>query len=212
MEVPLYVVIFSLVALIFSLSLTFVSLITVFLGVFLFGFILPGLSVLPGLGWLFPFPYWGSFQLLSLQILSLVLSLSSPSGTPPIMQMFMHLTLSQKSLRLSSFFSPIFYSVAVIYTILFSWSLMHSSVSVILLLISSSVLFISVCLFFSASRSLINTSYIFSILLPRSWIIFTIIILISFSGRFPISTSFSFLRRFISSLHMGHNFLLFHPD
>ena len=50
MEVPLYVVIFSLVALIFSLSLTFVSLITVFLGVFLFGFILPGLSVLPGLG------------------------------------------------------------------------------------------------------------------------------------------------------------------
>ena len=35
-----------------------------------------GLSVLPGPGWLFPFLYLGSFQLLSLQIFSQVLSLS----------------------------------------------------------------------------------------------------------------------------------------
>ena len=34
------------------------------------------LSMLPGLGWQFPFPCQGSFQLLSLQIFSQVLSLS----------------------------------------------------------------------------------------------------------------------------------------
>ena len=56
---------------------------------------------------------------------------------------------------------------------------------------SSSVLFISVCLFFSSSRSLVNISCIISILFLRSWIIFTIIILNSFSGRLSISTSFS---------------------
>ena len=53
---------------------------------------------------------------------------------------------------------------ALISTLLFSRSeFIHSSASVILLLISSSVLFISVHLFFSFSRSLINISCIFSI-------------------------------------------------
>ena len=65
--------------------------------------------------------------------------------------------------------------------------------SVIPLFISPSVLLISVCLFFSSSRSLVNISCIFSIfisiLFPRSWIIFTIIILNYFSGRLHISTS-----------------------
>ena len=39
-----------------SLPLIFANLITMCLGVFLLGFSLPGLSVFPGLGWLFPFP------------------------------------------------------------------------------------------------------------------------------------------------------------
>ena len=82
-------------------------------------------------------------------------------------------------------------------TVLSSSSLIHSSASVILLWIPSSVffisvivVFISVCLFFSSFRSLLNISYIFSIrasiLFPRFWIIFTIITLNSFSGRLPI--------------------------
>ena len=99
-----------------------------------------------------------------------------------------------------SFFFILFRAVNS--TILSSRSLIHSSASVILLLIPSSVffisiivLFISVHLFFNSSRSLLNISCIFSIfasiLFPRSWIIFIIIILNSFSGRLPISTSFS---------------------
>ena len=111
--------------------------------------------------------------------------------------------LTQKSLRLSSFlFIPfsLFCSAAVISSILSFSSLIHSSASVIMLLITYSVFFISVivllisvCLFFSYSRSLLNISSIFSIcasiLFPRSWIIFTIITQNSFSGRWPISTS-----------------------
>ena len=48
--------------------------------------------------------------------------------------------------------------------------------------LSSSVLFISVCLFFSLTRLLVNISCFFSIVFLRSWIILTIIILNSFSG------------------------------
>ena len=110
------------------------------------------------------------------------------------MQMLVHFMLSQRSLRLSSLISIIFYVfcfVAVIFTILSSRSCICSSASVILLLIPSGVLFISVCLFFSYSRSLVNISCIFSIVFPRFWIIFTIIILNSFSGRLLSPTSFS---------------------
>ena len=60
----------------FILPLIFVSLIAICFDVFLLQFILPGLSALPGLDWLFPFPCLGSFQLSSLQIFSQVLSLS----------------------------------------------------------------------------------------------------------------------------------------
>ena len=87
--------------------------------------------------------------------------------------------------------------MVVISTILSSRSLIHSSASVILLLIPSReflisffVLFIIVCLLFSSSKSLLNISCIFSNLFPRFWIIFTIITLNSFSGRLPISSSF----------------------
>ena len=83
-------------------------------------------------------------------------SLSSPSGTP-IMQMLVDLRLFQRSQSVFIFFFSILFSilcsVAVIFTILSSRSLVHSSASVILLSIPSRVLFISVCLFFSSSRS-----------------------------------------------------------
>ena len=50
--------------------------------------------------------------------------------------------------------------------------------------------FVSVCLFFNSSRSLLIDSYIFSILFSRFLIIFTTIILNYFSGSLPISSSF----------------------
>ena len=94
-----------------------------------------------------------------------------------------------------SFFFSVFCSVAVISTILSSRSFICSSASVILLLISSHVLFTSVYLFFSTSRSLVIISFIFSIfasiIILRSWTIITIIIQNSFSGSLPVSTSFS---------------------
>ena len=52
------------------------------------------------------------------------------------------------------------------------------------------MLFITVCLLFSSSRSLLKISFIFSILCPRFYIIFTVNILNSFSGRLPVSSSF----------------------
>ena len=127
--------------------------------------------------------------------LSLFLFLFS-SGTP-IIRMLVSLILSQRSLRLSSILFilfSLFCSVVVISSILSSKSFIHSSASVILLLIHSReffisfiVLFIVVCLLFSCSRSLLNISFIFSILFPTFWIIFTIISLNSFSGRlFPL--------------------------
>ena len=142
------------------------------------------------------FPMLGKFSaIISSNIFSGPFSPSPPSGTR-IMRMLVHLMLSQRSLRLSSFlYIPfsLFCSAAVISTILSSGSLVHSSVSVILLLIPSSVFFISVivlftsvCFFFSYSRSsLLNISCNFSIcasiLFPRTWIIFSIITLNSFS-------------------------------
>ena len=107
------------------------------------------------------------------------------------MQMLVHLMLSQRSLRLSSFLFilfSIFCLVEVVSTILSSSSFIYSSASVILLLIPSNILFISVCFFFSYSKSLVNISCIFSIfasiLFQRSWIIFTIIIMDYFSRSF----------------------------
>ena len=62
MGFPLYVsCCFSLAAFnILSLCLVFVSLISMFLGVFFLGFILYGTL---RIDWLFPFPCWGNFQL-----------------------------------------------------------------------------------------------------------------------------------------------------
>ena len=119
------------------------------------------------------------------------------SGTP-ITQMVVHLILSQRSLRLSSIlFFFLYCSSAVISTILSSSSLIHSSASDILLLIPSGVflvsvivLFVSLCLFFISSRSLLIDSCIFSLLFLTFWIIFAFIIPTSFSDSLPISSSF----------------------
>ena len=113
--------------------------------------------------------------------------------------MLVRLMLCQRSLRLTSilfFLFSLFCSAVVISTILSSRFLIHSSASVILLLIPSRVfliyfvvLFIIFCLLFRSSRSLLNVSCIVFILFTRFWIIFIIITLNSFSGRLPISSS-----------------------
>ena len=105
MGVPFYVIChFSLVAFnIFSLSLIFVNLITLCLSVFLLGFILPG-TLCASWTWLtVSFPMLAKFSaIIPSNIFSGTFSLSYPSGTH-IMQRLVHLMLSQKSLRLSSF-------------------------------------------------------------------------------------------------------------
>ena len=118
--------------------------------------------------------------------------------------------MSQRSLRLSSILFilfPLFCSSAVISTILYSSSLICSSASIILLLvpyriflISVIVLFISVCLFFISSMSLmivltvLNASCIFSVLFSSLQSIFAIIILNSLSRRLLISSLFGVVR------------------
>ena len=69
-------------------------------------------------------------------------------------------------------------------------------------LISVIVLFVSACLLFNSSRSLLIYSYIFSILFSRFLIIFTIIIMNSFSGSLPISSSFIWPSVSSLSLHL----------
>ena len=105
MGVPLYAICyFSLVAFnILSLSLIFVSLITTWLSVFL-GFILPG-TLCASWTWLtISFPMLGKFSAIILSNIFLgPFSLSSPSGNPT-MQILVCLILSQRSLRLFSFF------------------------------------------------------------------------------------------------------------
>ena len=134
MGVPLYVIChFSLVAFNkFSLSLIFVNLITMCLGVFLLGFILPQTLCVSWIWVAIFFPLLGkSSTIISSNIFSGPFSLSSPSGTP-IMQMLVCL-MSQKSLRLLSFpfvLSSLFCSTAVNSTVLSSRSLICSSASV----------------------------------------------------------------------------------
>ena len=129
------------------------------------------------------------------------------SGTPMI-QMLGHLTLSQSSLRFSSFLLSLFSSLLHLFPpfylpphlsyllpqLFYSWfppecfrsHLLHYS--------------LSIDSFFISSRPLLNFSCIFSVLVSRLficnsilfskfYIIFTIIILSSFSVRSPVSSS-----------------------
>ena len=104
MRVPLYVIChFSLVAFnISSLSLVFISLITICLSVFLLGFILPGILCVSWTWLTISFPMLGKFSaIISSNVFSGPFSLSS-SGIP-IMRMLVCL-MSHRSLRLSSIF------------------------------------------------------------------------------------------------------------
>ena len=201
MGCPLYVTChFSLAAFnILSLCFFSVSLTGFYLVLFLLRFILYR-TLCASWTWLtLSFSMLVKFStIISSKIISYPFFFSS-SGTP-IIQVLVHMILSQKSRKLSSvlfILFTLFCSSEVISTILSSNSLIRSSASDTLLLIPSRVflisvivLFVSVCLFFNYSRSLLTDSGIFSILFSRFLIIFTIIILNSFSGSLPISSSF----------------------
>ena len=148
MGIPLCVICcFSLAAFnICSLCLIFVNLINMCLGVFHLGFILFGILWVSWTWVIISFPSLGKFStIISSSIFSWSFFLSSSSGTPMI-RMLGGLTLSQRSLRLSSFllirFSFIL-SDSFISTILSSNSLILSSASVILLFVASRVFLIS---------------------------------------------------------------------
>ena len=110
MEIPLCVICcFSLAAFdICSLCLTFVNLISMCLGVFHLGFILFGTLWVSWTWVVISFPILGKFSaIISSSILSWPFFLSSSSGTPMI-RMLGRFTLSQRSLRLSSFLLILF--------------------------------------------------------------------------------------------------------
>ena len=138
MGVPLYVICcFPLVAFnILSLSSILITLTTMCLGVFLYGFILSETLCASWTWSTISFPYYRCFQLLSLQIFSWVLSFSSLLLGPIWYECFYIYCCPY-------FFSfLILCSVAVI-SVMSSSSLIHYSASVILL-IPSSIFFISV--------------------------------------------------------------------
>ena len=136
-----------------SLCLTFVDVINMCLVVFHLEFILFGTLWVSWTWVIISFPILGQFStIISSSIFSWSVFLSSSSGTPMI-RMLGHLTLSQRSLRLSSFLLihfSFFLSVSFISTILSSTSLILSSASIILLLVPSRVFFKSHLLHFSS--------------------------------------------------------------
>ena len=122
------------------------------------------------------------------------------SSWTPIIQMLVHLIFSQRSLRLSSVLCMFFYLILLFRSCLhrfifqltdsffcFRYSAIDSFYNIFNF---SNCVFVSVCLFFNSSRSLLIDYCIFSILFSRFLIIFTIIILNSFSGSLPIFSSF----------------------
>ena len=113
MGIPLCIICcFSLAAFnICSLCLIFVNLINTCLGVFHLGFILFGTLSISWTWVTISFPILGKFStIISLSIFSRPFFLSSSSGTPMI-RMLGRLTLSQNSLRLSSFLLILFPSL-----------------------------------------------------------------------------------------------------
>ena len=129
------------------LCLILFSLINMCLGVFCLGFILFGALWVSWTWVAISFSILREYStIISSSIFSCPFFLSSSSGTPMI-QMLWCLTLSQRSLKLSSFLLILFsffLSASFISTILSSTSLILSSTTVILLLVPSRVLLISV--------------------------------------------------------------------
>ena len=115
-----------------------------YLGVFLHGSILYGTHFASWNLFTISFSFLGKFStIISSKIFSNPFFFSFSSGTP-ILQMLVHLILTQRSLKLSSvlfILFTLFCSSEVISTILSSSSLIHYSTSDILLLIPSSVQF-----------------------------------------------------------------------
>ena len=148
MGIPLCVICcFSLAAFnICSLCLIFINLINMCLGVFHLGFILFGTLWVSWTWVTISFSILGEFStIISSRIFSWPFFLSSSFGTPMI-RILGHLTLSQRSLRLSSvllILLSLFLSVSLISAILSSTSLILSSAAVILLLVPSRVFLIS---------------------------------------------------------------------
>ena len=134
-----------------SLCLIFVSLINMCLRVFHLGFILFGTLWVSWTWVAISFPLLGTFStIISSSIFSWPFFLSSSSGAPMI-RLLGSLTLSQRSLMLSSFLLILFsffLSASFIYTILSTTSLILSSTSGILLLVPSRVFLISVIALF----------------------------------------------------------------
>ena len=134
------------------------------LGMFVLGFILYGTLRASWTWSTISFSMLGKIStIISSKIFSYPLFYSSSSGTL-IIRMLVCLILSQRSLRPSSVLSilfALFCSSEVISTILSSSSLIHSASDILLLipsrvfLISVIVLFVSECLFFNSSRSLL---------------------------------------------------------
>ena len=112
MEIPLCIICcISLDAFnICSLCLIFFNLINMCLGVFHLGFILFGTLCVSWTWVAISFPILGKFSTIISSIFSWSFFLSSSSGTP-VIRMLGRLTLSQRSLRLSSFFKILFSSV-----------------------------------------------------------------------------------------------------
>ena len=97
MRIPLYVICwFSLAAFnIFSLNLIFVTLINMCLVFFSQGLSCMGLSLLFGLGWLFPFPCQGSFLFVCLFVLT---SLLESNCFTMVCQFLLHNKVNQLSI------------------------------------------------------------------------------------------------------------------
>ena len=132
MGIPLCVICcFSLAAFsMCSLCLTFVNLINMCLGVFHLGFILFGTLWVSWSSVTISFPILGKFSaIISSSIFSWSFFLSSSSGTP-VIRMLGHLTLSQRSLRLSSFLLIrfLFFPLCLIY---FNHSIFYLSYSTV---------------------------------------------------------------------------------
>ena len=137
---------FPILLLMFYICLIFVSLLTCVLVWPFLDLSCLQLSVLPGFGWQLPFPCQGSFQLLSLQIFSQVLSLFSFWDLNNANFAVFNVVPEVPYVVFVSFHSfSIFCFVAVISTILSSGSFICSSASIILLLIPSSILFTPIC-------------------------------------------------------------------
>ena len=144
-ESPCVFVVFPLLLLIFVLRVwSFVNLINMCLGVFRLGFILFGTLCVSWTWVIISFPILGKFStIISSSIFSSSFFLSSSSGTPMIW-MLGCLTLSWRSLRLSSFLLIHFYfflSDSFNSTILSPTSLILSSAFIILLFVPSRVFF-----------------------------------------------------------------------